>query len=81
MLFDPFCFVKFVEESGEETVEYIDNWADGQKPIYHFFDDLVIDMRECIHIEVAKIYLQKLDAPHLIKQLEILKCPCNNQVN
>lgn len=55
MLFDPFCFVRFVEEGGEDIVEYIDNWADGQKPIYHFFGDLGIDMRECIHIQVAKI--------------------------
>ena len=78
MLFDPFCFVKFVEDSGENIVEYIDNWADGQMPIYHFFGDLVIDMRECIHIQVAKIYLQKLNAQHLINNLEDLKCPCNN---
>jgi hypothetical protein len=78
MLFDPFCFVKFVEDSGENIVEYIDNWADGQMPIYHFFGDLVIDMRECIHIQVAKIYLQKLNAQHLVNNLEDLKCPCNN---
>ena len=78
MLFDPFCFVKFVEDSGEDIIEYIDNWADGQTPIYHFFGDLVIDMRECIHIQVAKIYLQKWNAQHLINNLEDLKCPCNN---
>ena len=77
MLFDPFCFVKFVEDSGEDIVEYIDNWADGQTPIYHFFGDLIIDMRECIHIQVAKIYLQKLNVQHLINNLEDLKCPCN----
>jgi|688.fasta_scaffold1295830_2 hypothetical protein len=76
MLFDPFCFVKFVEDSGEDIVEYIDNWADGQTPIYHFFGDLAIDMRECIHIQVAKIYLQMLNAQHLINKLEDLKCPC-----
>ena len=78
MLFDPFCFIKFVEDSGVSIVEYIDNWADGQMPRYHFFGDLVIDMRECIHIQVAKIYLQKLNAQHLINNLEDLKCPCNN---
>jgi hypothetical protein len=76
MLFDPFCFVKFVEDSGEDIVEYIDNWADSQTPIYYFFGDLTIDMRECIHIQVAKIYLQKLNAQHLINNLEDLKCPC-----
>lgn len=76
MLFDPFCFVKFVEDSGEDIVEYIDNWADSQIPIYYFFGDLTIDMRECIHIQVAKIYLQKLNAQHLINNLEDLKCPC-----
>ena len=77
MLFDPFCFVKFVEESGEDIVEYIDNWADGQTPTYYFFGDLIIDMRECIHIQVAKIYLQKLNLQNLINDLEDLKCPCN----
>lgn len=78
MLFDPYCFVRFVEDSGEDIVEYIDNWADGQKPIYYFFGDLAIDMRECIHIQVAKIYLQKLNAQHLINNLENLECPCDN---
>lgn len=77
MLFDPFCFVKFVEESGQDIVEYIDNWADGQTPIYYFFGDLIIDMRECINIQVAKIYLQKLNLQNLINDLEDLKCPCN----
>jgi uncharacterized protein (DUF1015 family) len=78
MLLDPFCFVTFVETSGEEIVEYIDSWAEGQKPIYHFFGDLVIDMRECIYVDVAKIYLQKLNLPHLINRLKDLDCPCNN---
>jgi hypothetical protein len=76
MLFDPFCFVDFVENSGEGIVEYIDNWADEQKPIYYFFDDLVIDMRECIDLQVARIYLQKLNPQHLIQELEDLDCPC-----
>ena len=78
MLFDPFCFVKFVEKNDVTIVEYIDNLAEGQKPIYHFFDDLVIDMRECIHIQVAKIYLQRLNAHHLITNLDSLDCPCKD---
>lgn len=78
MLFDPFCFVRFVEDNGVNILEYIDNWAEGQKPIYYFFDDLVIDMQECIHIQVAKIYLQKLNANHLINKLQDLDCPCND---
>ena len=77
MLFDPLCFIKYVEENGEAIIEYIDNWAEGQMPTYYFFGDLVIDMKECIHIQVAKIYLQKLNAHHLIKNLENLDCPCN----
>lgn len=76
MLFDPFCFVRFVEENDECIVEYIDNWADGQTPIYYFFGDLVIDMRNCIHISVAKFYLQMLNVQHLIAHLERLDCPC-----
>lgn len=76
MLFDPYCFVKFVEDNGENVIEYVDNWAEGQKSIYYFFDDLVIDMPECIHIQVAKIYLQKLNAHHLISKLQELDCPC-----
>ncbi len=77
MLFDAYCFVKFVEDSGENIIEYVDNWAEGQKPIYYFFDDLVIDMQECIHIQVAKIYLQKLNTHHLIHKLHDLDyCPC-----
>lgn len=78
MLFDPFCFVRFVEESGENVVEYIDNWTEGPKPTYHFFGDLVIDMRECIHIQVAKLYLRKLKAHTLIDKLTKLDCPCHN---
>jgi len=78
MLFDPFCFVRFIEESGEEVVDYIDNWADGQIPKYYFFRDLGIDMQECIHIQVAEIYLQKLNASHLINKLKDLDCPCIN---
>lgn len=76
MLFDPFCFVKFVEDNGENIVKYVDNWADGQ-PIYYFFDDLIVNMQECIHVQVAKIYLQKLNAHHLINKLKDLECPCN----
>jgi hypothetical protein len=78
MLFDPFCFVQFIEERGESVVEYIDNWADGPSPTYYFFGDLVIDMRECIHIQVSKINLHKLGAFHLLNNLENLNCPCNN---
>lgn len=78
MLFDPLCFVNFVEENGKNIINYIDNWADGTAPKYYFFDDLIIDMRECIHIEVAKIYLQKLNSPELSSQLKNLNCPCNN---
>jgi hypothetical protein len=78
MLFDPLCFVNFVEENGKNIINYVDNWADGSAPKYYFFDDLIIDMRECIHFEVAKIYLQKLNSPELSSQLKNLNCPCNN---
>ena len=78
MLFDALCFVNFVEENGKNVINYVDNWADGSAPKYYFFDDLVIDMGECIHIEVAKIYLQKLNAQKLNNQIINLDCPCNN---
>ena len=50
MLFDPLCFIKYVEENGEAIIEYIDNWADGQMPTYYFFGDLVINMNTFFHI-------------------------------
>ena len=50
MLFDPLCFIKYLEDNGEIIIEYIDNWAEGLMPTYYFFGDLVIDMKECIHI-------------------------------
>lgn len=78
MLFDPFCFIEFIQNTGEEVVEYVDNWAEGVPPIFHLFNDLPIDMAECIHIDIAKKYLLRLNLQHLIALLTELDCPCNN---
>ena len=76
MLFDPNCFIRFIEDQQGDIVEYMDNWTDGKNPIYHLFEDLPIPMGECIHIEVAKIYLNKVKSSNLIKSLPDLYCPC-----
>jgi hypothetical protein len=69
--------VRFVEDNDVALVEYIDNWTDGVPAKYHFFNgDLVIDMQHCIHIEVAKRYLKKINAEHLINELSNIDCPC-----
>ena len=76
MLFEPYCFISFIENNDIIIIKHIDNWTDGEV-IYYFFDeDLVINMNECIDILIAKKYLQKLNASHLIQQLDELDCPC-----
>jgi hypothetical protein len=77
MLFDPYCFIQYIERNNGDIVEYTDNWTDGN-PIIHLFEDLPVSMSECIHIEVAKMYLDKINAKHLIDSLKNLDCPCNN---
>lgn len=77
MLFEPACFLRFLEDNDIPILEYIDNWTDGEVHYYFFNEDLVIDMRECIHIEVAKMYLRKINAQHLIVYLRTLDCPCS----
>ncbi len=76
MLFDPYCSINFIENNTDEVVEYKDNWTDGKHPIYHLFGGLLIDMGECIHIDVAKMYLQKLQIQQLMAHLSKLECPC-----
>ncbi|MCC9018677.1 hypothetical protein [Flavobacterium lipolyticum] len=80
MLFEPSCFIKFIEDHDVGVIEYTDNWTDGADVKYHFFnDDLVIDMQHCIHIEVAKHYLKKINAAFLINELENIDCPCSDK--
>jgi hypothetical protein len=80
MLFEPFCFIRFIESNGNTAIiSYIDNWAEGA-PSYYFFDDLVIDMQHCIHIDVAGEYLRKINEAHLIRRLKTLDCPCEQRV-
>ncbi len=79
MLLEPLCFIRFVEDNDIPVIEYIDNWTVGAKVKYHFFnDDILIDMEHCVHVIVAKEYLIKLNAHHLITQVEKLECPCSD---
>jgi hypothetical protein len=76
MLLDPYCFIRFLEDNNVPVLEYIDNWAEGEVRYYFFNEALVIDMQECIHVEVARMYLRKIRAEHLALRLKTLDCPC-----
>ena len=76
MLLEPYCFIEFVEENGVPIIKHIDNWSEGDVIFYFFEEDLVINMKECIHVIVAEQYLVKLNLPDLIDKLNTLNCPC-----
>ena len=79
MLFEPRWFIDFIESNDIPVIGYIDNWAEGQPKYYFLSDELVINMTYCIDIDIAHIYLKKIEAERLSPMLDTLECPCENR--